>query len=78
MKPVEMLEYLIGNSSDIGDLVLDPFLGSGSTMVAAEQTGRVCYGVELEPKYCQVIVQRLKRLNPEMEVKKNGVVWDTT
>ena len=73
-----MLEYLIGNSSDIGDLVLDPFLGSGSTMVAAEQTGRVCYGVELEPKYCQVIVQRLKRLNPEMEVKKNGVVWDTT
>ena len=78
MKPIELLAYLMGNSSDAGDLVLDPFLGSGSTMVAAEQLGRVCFGVELEPKYCQVIVERMKRLNPELEVKKNGVVWDTT
>lgn len=78
MKPIELLAYLMGNSSDAGDVVLDPFLGSGSTMVAAEQLGRVCFGVELEPKYCQVIVERMKRLNPELEVKKNGVVWDIT
>lgn len=78
MKPIELLAYLMGNSSDAGDVVLDPFLGSGSTMVAAEQLGRVCFGVELEPKYCQVIVERMKRLNPELEVRKNGVVWDTT
>ncbi|MBQ3808217.1 MAG: ParB N-terminal domain-containing protein [Kiritimatiellae bacterium] len=58
MKPVEMLCYLIGNSSKRGDTVLDTFGGSGSTLIACERTGRVCRTVELDPKYCDVIRQR--------------------
>jgi DNA modification methylase len=58
MKPVDLLAYLLQNSTKIGDLVLDTFLGSGSTLIACEKTGRTCYGVELDPKYCDVIVKR--------------------
>ena len=58
MKPVEMLCYLIGNSSKRGDIVLDTFGGSGSTLIACERTGRVCRAVELDPKYCDVIRKR--------------------
>ncbi len=58
MKPVPLIENAILNSTDKGMLVVDPFLGSGSTLIAAERTGRTCYGVELEPKYCDVIRKR--------------------
>ena len=58
MKPVEMLCYLIGNSSKRGGIVLDTFCGSGSTLIACERTGRVCRAVELDPKYCDVIRRR--------------------
>lgn len=58
MKPVEMLCYLIGNSSKRGDIVLDTFCGSGSTLIACERTGRVCRCVKLDPKYCDVIRRR--------------------
>ena len=58
MKPVEMLVYLIKNSSARGDVVLDNFGGSGSTLIACEQTGRVCRTMELDPKYCDVIRRR--------------------
>ena len=58
MKPVDMLCYLIGNSSKRGDVVLDTFGGSGSTLIACERTGRVCRCVELDPKYCDVIRRR--------------------
>lgn len=54
-KPVELLEEVIGWTEG---LVVDPFLGSGSTLIAAEKTGRKCYGMELDPKYCDVIVKR--------------------
>ena len=54
------------------DLVLDLFLGSGSTMVAAHQLERVCYGMELTPKYCQVIVDRMRALEPLIDIKING------
>ena len=57
-KPVEMLVYLIKNSSKRGDIVLDTFGGSGSTLIACEQTGRVCRMMELDPKYCDVIRRR--------------------
>jgi hypothetical protein len=53
--------------------VLDLFLGSGSTMVAAHQLKRKCYGMELDPKYCQVIVDRMRKLDPNIPIKKNGV-----
>ena len=58
MKPVEMLAYLLRNSTQRGDVVLDTFGGSGSTLVACEQTGRVCRTMELDPKYCDVIRRR--------------------
>lgn len=58
MKPIALLAYQIANSSKEGDVVLDSFLGSGSTLVAAEQMGRVCYGLELDPRYVDVIRMR--------------------
>jgi len=61
MKPVELVRRLIANSSREGDVVLDPFAGSGSTLVAAALSGRRCIAVELDPVYCDVIVARIER-----------------
>ena len=73
MKPIELISYQINNSSKQGDIVADAFLGSGTTMVASHQTNRICYGMELDPKYCQVIVDRMKKLDPSLVIKKNGL-----
>jgi len=58
MKPVPLIAYPIMNSSMSNCIVLDPFGGSGSTLIACEQTKRICYIVELDEKYCDVIVKR--------------------
>ena len=58
MKPVALMAYPIQNSSMSNCIVLDPFLGSGSTLIAAEQAGRICYGIELDEKFLDVIVKR--------------------
>lgn len=58
MKPVALIGYPIQNSCMSNCIVLDPFLGSGSTLIACEETGRICYGVELDEKFCDVIVKR--------------------
>ena len=58
MKPIPLLAYPIVNSSMTGCIVLDPFGGSGSTLIACEQTGRVCRMAELDEKFCDVIVRR--------------------
>ena len=58
MKPIPLLAYPIGNSSMANSVVLDPFGGSGSTLIACEQTDRICYTVELDEKFCDVIVKR--------------------
>lgn len=68
-KPVECMSRPIGNHD--GD-VYDPFLGSGTTMVAAHQLGRICYGIDIDPKYCQVIIDRMHKLDPELPIKING------
>jgi len=73
MKPILLLAPLIKNSSKENELVADGFLGSGSTMVAAHQLKRKCYGMELDPKYCQVIIDRMKKLDPTLEIKRNGI-----
>lgn len=62
MKPVGLIRNLILNSTNIGDIIWDGFLGSGTALIAAEQTRRKCYGIELDPEYCEVIIQRFKRL----------------
>ena len=74
MKPIPLIENAINNSSKIGMNVLDLFLGSGSTMVASHQLKRKCYGMELDPKYCQVIIDRMKKLDPSLEIKRNGEI----
>ena len=76
MKPIPMLGYLITNSTKAGDCVMDMFLGSGSTLIAAEQLGRRCVGTELDPKYCDVIVDRYRKYkasqNEPCVIKLNG------
>lgn len=57
-KPVELVTYALFNHTKEGDVVLDPFLGSGTTLIACEKTGRVCYGVELDLHYCDTIIER--------------------
>jgi len=76
MKPVNLVAYLIKNSSKQDDIVLDTFLGSGTTMVASHQLGRKCYGMELDPKYCKVIIDRMKLLDSTIVIKKNGEVYE--
>ena len=70
-KPVECMAKPIGNHD--GD-VYDPFLGSGTTMVASHQLNRKCYGMELDPKYCDVIVARMIKLDSTLKIKRNGVI----
>jgi DNA modification methylase len=78
MKPIALISYQISNSSKQGDIVADAFLGSGSTMVAAHQLNRKCYGMELDPKYCQVILDRMLKLDPTLTVKRNGQPYQVT
>jgi DNA modification methylase len=71
-KPIECMSRCIEMSKLKGG-VYDAFLGSGSTMVASHQLKRKCYGMELDPKYCQVIIDRMKKLDPSLEIKRNGI-----
>jgi len=75
-KPQEIIqwcfEYADRHTKNEIKLVLDPYLGSGSTMVAAHQLKRRCYGMELEPKYCQVIIDRMRKLDSSLIIKRNG------
>lgn len=67
-KPVQIPSIAINASSNKGQVVLDPFLGSGTTLIAAEQLGRKCYGVEISPQYCDVIVKRWENLTGKKAV----------
>ena len=73
MKPIELIANEMKISSNVNSLIFDFFLGSGSTMVASHQLKRKCYGMELDPKYCQVIVDRMRKLDPTLVIKKNGL-----
>jgi len=74
-KPIALCERAIKSSCPDRGLIVDFFLGSGSTMVASHQLKRKCYGMELDPKYCQVIVDRMKKLDPSLVIKRNGNIW---
>jgi DNA modification methylase len=71
-KPIQLLSDILEYFQDY-KLLVDPFSGSGSTMVASHQLKRKCYGMELDPKYCQVIIDRMKKLDPSLVIKRNGV-----
>jgi DNA modification methylase len=77
-KPIELAAWFFNNWGKEKDLVADLFLGSGSTMVASHQLKRKCYGMELDPKYCQVIVDRMLKLDPSLTIKRNGESYKTT
>jgi DNA modification methylase len=70
VKPLSIVYDVISKTK--GGSVLDLFLGSGTTMVAAHQLNRNCYGMEIDPKYCHVIILRMLKLDPTIEIKKNG------
>lgn len=71
-KPIELAARAMRNHSQPGDIVYEPFGGSGSTMAAAETLGRRCYAMELEPQYCQAHVNRMRALVPEIVITLNG------
>ena len=75
-KPIKLAEWFFNNWGSTNDLVADLFLGSGTTMVAGHQLNRKCYGMELDPKYCQVIVDRMLALDPTLEIKRNGIKYE--
>jgi DNA modification methylase len=76
VKPLSIVSDIISKTK--GNSVLDLFLGSGTTMVAAHQLNRKCYGMELDPKYCQVIINRMLKLDPSLSVKRNGETYAKT
>ena len=70
--PISFPSWII-NKMDFAKSVLDVFMGTGTTMVASHQLKRKCYGMELDPKYCQVIIDRMKKLDPTLIIKRNGI-----
>lgn len=77
-KPVELVKRAMVNSSKEDDIVLDSFLGSGSTLITAEKCGRACYGTELDPRYVDVIVERYVQYADNRSIIKNGktLTWE--
>ncbi|HUT75599.1 MAG TPA: DNA methyltransferase [Armatimonadota bacterium] len=65
MKPLALIERAIVNATTPGQLVIDPFLGSGTAIIAAQRCGRICYGIDLEPRYCDVILRRWEEFTGE-------------
>jgi len=72
MKPIGLFGYQIENSSKVNDIVIDAFGGSGTTMIACHQLKRKARVIEFDPKYCDVIVNRMIALDPSIEIKLNG------
>lgn len=68
VKPVRLVADAMLDCSKRGDLILDPFLGSGTTLLAAERVGRRCYGIEIDPEYVDVIIRRWQSLTGECAV----------
>jgi len=73
-KPLGLIRNIILNSTQINEVVCDPFLGSGTTLLACEQTKRKCIGFEIDPEYCQLIVNRWQKINGgKAEIIKEGI-----
>ena len=74
-KPIQLFVWCI-ERLNTESTIYDAYTGSGTTMVAAHQLNRKCYGMELDPKYCQVIIDRMLKLDPTLEVKRNGQTYN--
>lgn len=72
VKPVRLVAEALTDSTHRGDLILDPFLGSGSTLIAAERTGRKCFGIELDPAHVETAINRWQMLTKKKAVNQNG------
>ena len=75
-KPVKVMQESI-NYLDEDGIIFDCFLGSGTTMVAAHDIKRKCYGIEMQPKYCQVIIDRMIKLDPDLKITRNGQPYES-
>ncbi len=75
MKPVDVCEHGILHSSNSGQLVADLFLGSGTTIIACEKNNRRCYGMEISPSYCDVILDRFTKFSGKDPIREDGVKW---
>lgn len=74
-KPVPLVADALLDASKRGDVVIDPFLGSGTSIIAAERVGRVCYGMELDPLYCDAIIRRFEALTGEQARREDGAAF---
>ena len=74
--PVELPSRFIKLYSKDNEIIMEPFGGNGTNWVASHQLNRKCYGMEIDPKYCQVILDRMRKLDPEIVIKKNGMLSD--
>ena len=72
MKPVALIERAIANATEPGQLLVDPFLGSGTAIIAAERTGRRCYGFDLDARYCDVILSRWEQFTGQRAERPDG------
>jgi len=70
MKPVELVVNALMNNSDQGDVTFDAYAGSGTSLVAAQNTGRKCRGVEIAPHYCAVILERMATAFPGIDIRR--------
>lgn len=74
-KPIECMERPVRNNTSSGQLVVDPFLGSGTTLIACQKTNRRCFGMEIDTVYCDVILSRWAKFTSKDPVRNDGVTW---
>jgi DNA modification methylase len=72
MKPSKLISRMVNEFCKDAKIIVDIYLGSGTTMIASHQLKRICYGIEMDPKYCQVIIDRMKKLDSTLVIKRNG------
>lgn len=76
-KPVQLIADALMDASSRGDIVVDPFCGSGTTLIAAERLGRRCHAIELDPLYCDLIIRRWQRHTGQIAVREDGALFST-
>ncbi len=74
-KPVKLAEWFFNEYGEVGEKILDLFLGSGSTLIACEKTNRKCYGMEIDPHYCDVIIERWQKYTGKEAIREDGIKW---